>query len=31
VKRIMANADLIAELVTPFLDDETPPIPEGFF
>ena len=28
---IMAEAELIADLVTPFLDDETPPMPEGFF
>ncbi len=28
---IMANAELIADLVTPFLDDMTPPVPEGFF
>lgn len=28
---IMANADLIATLVTPFLDDATPPMPPGFF
>ena len=28
---IMANADLIATLVTPFLDDVTPPMPPGFF
>jgi pimeloyl-ACP methyl ester carboxylesterase len=28
---IMANAELIAALVTPFLDDVTPPMPEGFF
>ena len=28
---IMAEAELVADLVTPFLDDETPPMPEGFF
>jgi hypothetical protein len=28
---IMANADLIAALAVPFLDDTTPPTPPGFF
>lgn len=28
---IMARAGLIAEMVTPFLDDITPPMPKGFF
>ncbi len=27
---IMANAELIVDLVTPFLDDVTPPMPPGF-
>jgi len=28
---IMANADLIATLAVPFLDDIRPPTPPGFF
>lgn len=28
---IMARAELIIDLVTPFLKDDTPPMPEGFF
>lgn len=28
---IMAEADAIVALVTPFLDDVTPPMPPGFF
>lgn len=28
---IMARAELIVELVTPFLNDEAPPMPKGFF
>jgi pimeloyl-ACP methyl ester carboxylesterase len=28
---ILANADLIAALAVPFLDDITPPTPPGFF
>ncbi|MCW9706279.1 alpha/beta fold hydrolase [Fodinibius salsisoli] len=28
---IMARAELIVDLVTPFLEDDIPPMPEGFF